>query len=181
MLTALSSIGAQRGETEPIVVAARDLPSGVELSARDVQRVRIATDLVPAKTATEVEAVVGKRLSGPVRRGEAVTDVRLLGSGALNGRPAGTVIATLRIADPVELEGIEVGDRVDIVAVRSAEMDGQSRARKVAENVEVVATDPDPKEGDAPATLRVATSEKLAVKLAEAAVDARLGVIAVAR
>ena len=84
-LVVLAAVAALRpdpnNESVDIVIAARDLAPGVELSSADVRiESRMATT-VPDGSQSDLGAVVGATLAGPARRGEALTDVRLLGPG----------------------------------------------------------------------------------------------------
>jgi hypothetical protein len=67
------------GDRTEIVVAARDLASGVELTADDVRLENRTAATVPEGAQSDVGAVVGATLAGPTRRGEVLTDVRVLG------------------------------------------------------------------------------------------------------
>ncbi|MET0757892.1 MAG: SAF domain-containing protein, partial [Mycobacterium sp.] len=82
-LVVLAAVAALRsdpqGERAEIVVAARDLAPGAELSAADLLLENRAAATVPDGSQSDLEALVGSTLAGPARRGEALTDVRLLG------------------------------------------------------------------------------------------------------
>jgi len=67
------------GDRTEIVVATRDLASGVELTADDVRLENRTAATVPEGAQSDVDAVVGATLAGPARRGEVLTDVRVLG------------------------------------------------------------------------------------------------------
>ena len=82
-LVVLAAVAALRsdphGDQTDIVVAARDLSPGVELTAEDVRLEKRMAATVPDGSQSNVDAVVGSTLAGPARRGEVLTDVRLLG------------------------------------------------------------------------------------------------------
>jgi Flp pilus assembly protein CpaB len=99
--------------TVPVWVAARDLPAGHLLAARDVAAGAWPPSALPSGVVADP---VGATLAGPVRRGEPMTDARLLGAGLLTGQPAGTVAVAVRLADPGGLAGVRSGDRVDVLA-----------------------------------------------------------------
>lgn len=96
-------------------VAARDLPAGHLLSGGDLRRVAMPPAAVPDGAAGR--AAEGEVLAAPLRRGEPLTDVRLLGPGLLAGRPAGTVAVTVRVADPLAAVAVRAGSRVDVLAL----------------------------------------------------------------
>jgi Flp pilus assembly protein CpaB len=100
-----------------VVVAARDLGPGVQLSADDVRLETRTATTVPDGSQTDVAAVVGATLAGPARRGEAITDVRLLGP-RLAEAAAGpnSRIVPLRLDDTALLDLIRPGDVVDVLA-----------------------------------------------------------------
>jgi hypothetical protein len=58
---------------------------------------------------------VGRTLAAPIRRGEPVTDVRLVAPALAAGYP-GRVAMPVRIADADMVALLRVGDRVDLVA-----------------------------------------------------------------
>jgi hypothetical protein len=99
----------------PVAVAAVDLPAGAALSAADVRVVGLPPTAVPDGATTPPDGTV---LTGPLRRGEPFTDVRLAGNAL--ARPAGTVLVTVRVADPAAVLAVRPGDRVDVLAGPSA-------------------------------------------------------------
>jgi Flp pilus assembly protein CpaB len=98
--------------TVPVLVAARDLPAGAAISAADLVTVRFAPGSAPAGLAEHPE---GEVLAAPLRAGEPVTDVRLVGPALTTGRP-GLVAVPLRLPDPGMVALLDVGDRIDLVA-----------------------------------------------------------------
>lgn len=170
----LLGLGALR--TEPpgrtVVVAAHDLGSGTALRAGDLDRARLPLASVPAHSTTRVEDVVGRTVAGPMRRGEVVTDRRVVRPDRLSGFPPGTVLVTVRLADPDVLASVGVGDHVDVVAV---DPEG-AKAEVVARAVEIVTMPQDDERSDG-VPVGIATDEDAALRLAERALDARLSVL----
>jgi hypothetical protein len=80
---------------------------------------------------------VGRVLAAPLRRGEPVTDVRLLGP-ALSAAYDGAVAVPVRLPDAGTVDLLTVGDRIDLVA---ADPNGGG-ARVVAADVPVLALPP---------------------------------------
>lgn len=139
-LVLLAAVAAWRGDPRAdytdVVVTVRDLTPGAELSAADVQVEPRAATALPAGVQTRVDAVVGHTLAGPARRGEIVTDVRLLGP-RLAEAAAGpdARIVPIALADAALTDLLRPGDIVDIVA---APADGATEAKLVATDAVVV-------------------------------------------
>jgi Flp pilus assembly protein CpaB len=98
--------------TVPVTVAARDLASGTLLTPHDLTVTRLPTGTAPRGLAADA---VGRTLAAPVRRGEPVTDVRLVAPALTAGYP-GRVAMPVRIADADMVTLLRVGDHVDLVA-----------------------------------------------------------------
>jgi len=103
-------------EVVPVVVAATDLPAGTTLTAADLERADLPTAVAPAGAAAEPGELTGQVLAAPVRAGEAVTDVRLVGPGLWAAVPEGQVAAPVRLADLAVATLLRAGDRVDVLA-----------------------------------------------------------------
>jgi len=98
------------------VVAASDLPGGGVLAAADLAVRRFPPSVVPAGATHRPARWLGRTLAAPVRAGEPLTDVRLVGPGLVAGYGPGTVAAPVRIADADAVALARVGDRVDVIA-----------------------------------------------------------------
>jgi SAF domain len=98
--------------TQGVLTAARDLPGGTVLRSTDVTVTQLDPDAVPAGITTQP---VGRRLASPLRRGEPVTDARLVGHGLLDGHP-GLTATPIRIPDPAVVDLLRVGDTFDLLA-----------------------------------------------------------------
>lgn len=171
-------LGLAQIHSEPpgrdVVVAAHDLASGTVLTADDVEFARLSHSVAPAHSAQQVDDVVGRAVAGPMRRGEVVTDRRVIRADRMSGFPDGAVLATVRLADADALSNLRVGDSVDVVAV---DPDSESHADVVAHGAEIVTLPPSfDDSGGVP--VGVATTEKEALELAERALDSRLSVLA---
>jgi Flp pilus assembly protein CpaB len=128
-----------RGDRTEIVVAARDLAPGIELSAGDLRlETRMATT-VPDGSQSDIDDLVGSTLAGPTRRGEVLTDVRLLGP-RLAESVAGpnARIVPLHLADTALLDLIRPGDVVDVLAAAPADPGTSAESRVVATDAVVV-------------------------------------------
>jgi Flp pilus assembly protein CpaB len=112
----LSATRPDPPDTSTMPVASRDLPVGTVLTAADLTDVTTDPGSVPADLA---EAPLGERLAAPLRRGEPVTDVRLVGPSLTEGRPD-LVAVPVRLPD-AEMAGLlHVGDTVDLYATDPA-------------------------------------------------------------
>ena len=161
--------------TEPGVVvlaAARDLAAGQALSAADVVQVSLPPAARP-DGALPLAPVEGLRLAGPVRRGEPLTDARVLGAGLL-GEDDGLVAVPVRLADPASTTLLQPGDRIDVLA---AAADGRTdTAPLVAASARVLAVPPGDEQLEGGLVV-LATTPATAARLAAAAVSARLSVV----
>ena len=125
-----------------VLAAARDLPSGAALAAGDVAAVRLPPEAVPAGVLAPGMPIEGLQLAGPMRRGELLTDVRVLGAELLHalasapdrpgeppgpgaeGRPSGDLVATpVRLADPGVAVLLHAGQVVDVLAAAPPQLD----------------------------------------------------------
>jgi Flp pilus assembly protein CpaB len=99
-----------------VVVAVSDLPAGAVLTAADLAAVALPAEVAPAGTAADPAELEGQVLAAPVRAGEAVTDVRVVGPGLWSRVPDGLVAAPVRLADLAVATLLHAGDRVDVLA-----------------------------------------------------------------
>src|SRR5215212_1168872 len=127
-LVVLAAIAALRsdphGDKTDIVVAARDLSPGVELTAADVKLEKRLAATVPDGASAKVDTVVGSTLAGPARRGEVLTDVRLLGPqlAQLSAGPDARIVP-LHLSDTALLDLVRPGDVVDVLAAADDDID----------------------------------------------------------
>ncbi len=122
----------------PVLVASQDIPAGSTLTAEDVATARFAPGTVPDGVVESAPDAVGRTTVGPVRAGEPLTDVRLLGTGLLSRYP-GSVAAPVRLGDRATVDLLRVGDRIDILA---ADPSGSGPAVLAASDVPVLAVPP---------------------------------------
>lgn len=169
-----------------VLVAARDIAPGAQVTPADVQVVRREVALVPDGALHSAGQALGRATVAPLRRGELLTDVRLLGAGLLDRLGPGQVATPVRVGDPQAAALLRPGDVVDVLAAGAAgTQDSASmavQARLVAAAVRVLAV-PAPS-GDAtfsapePGALVVlATTELTAARLVGAAATERLSVV----
>ncbi len=127
----LHAVAAPPAPTVSVLVAARDLPAGQVLDADDL----VSVDFAPGSEPDDVVGDAGGRvLAAPLRRGEPLTDVRLVGPALTEGHP-GLVALPVRLPDAAMVGLLEVGDRIDLVATDPQE----GGAEVVAADVPVLA------------------------------------------
>jgi Flp pilus assembly protein CpaB len=116
---ALHALEPAPASTTPVLAAARDLPGGKRLEPSDLRVVALPNDAVPAGALRPGDPRAMRTLAAPVRAGEPLTDVRVLGPSLLDAYAGGRelVAATVRLADPGDLAAVQVGDRIDVLAV----------------------------------------------------------------
>lgn len=168
----LSAVAPAPAPTTRVLVAATDVPAGALLETDDLATVQLPSQAAPRGALTESSSALGRSTAGPVRAGEVLTDVRLLGSALLPAGPE--VAAPVRVAEPMTAALVRAGDVVDVLA---AAPDGGTAADTVVRAVRVLAV---PGGGDDPgegALLVVAATRPAAARLAAAAVTGRLSVV----
>jgi Flp pilus assembly protein CpaB len=140
-LVLLAGVAALRPDPDDdrtsVVVASRDLMPGAELTADDVRIETRSVPTVPDGSRTDVGSVVGATLAGPARRGEVLTDVRLLGRRLAESAagPDARIVA-VHPADSALIDLVRPGDVVDVVA--AAEGSTQATPHVVATDAIVV-------------------------------------------
>lgn len=122
LLTAAAVVGGLEAAhpapptTVTMAVAAHDLPAGAVLSRGDLASVEVAPGDVPDDV---VAHPIGATLAAPVRRGEPVTDVRVIGPDLTTGHPELTAVP-VRFADADMAGLLHPGDRIDLYATDPA-------------------------------------------------------------
>lgn len=143
VLAALQALRPAAVRAVPVVAASGDLPAGLVLTPGDLRLARLPPGLVPAGSSRSVAAVVGARLAAPVRSGEPVTDVRLVGPDLLAayrhtvGADVGEVL--LPLADTATVALLRPGDSLDVLAAPTAGPAAGGPAITVARDVPVLA------------------------------------------
>ncbi|MGA3252888.1 MAG: SAF domain-containing protein [Mycobacterium sp.] len=140
------------GDLAEVVVAARDLAPGAALTPDDVRIERRSATTVPDGSQANLSTVVGSTLASPTRRGEVLTDVRLLGSRLAESTAGpGARIVPLHLADSALIDLVRVGDVVDVLAAPGTDSraDTQAATKVVATDAVVVLVSAKPKVQDA--------------------------------
>jgi hypothetical protein len=101
----------------PVVLARHDLAPGAAVRPDDVEVVPRPPEAVPGGALRVLDDAVGRHLVGPVRPGEVLTDVRVVGAEAARravGAPDAAGVP-LRLADPAVAALVQAGALVDVV------------------------------------------------------------------
>ncbi len=147
-LVLLAGIAALRPDPDEgrahVVVASRDLGPGAELTDDDVRLETRSAPTVPDGSQSDVGSVIGSTLAGPARRGEVLTDVRLIGR-RLAESAAGpdARIVPVHPADSALIDLVRPGDVVDVVA--ATEGSPQAAPHVLATDAIVVSVSAKPK------------------------------------
>jgi Flp pilus assembly protein CpaB len=149
LLVVLAAVAALRpdpaGERTDVVIALRDLTPGTPLRDGDITvESRLATT-VPDGATGDIGVVLGATLAGPARRGEVLTDVRLLGT-RLTEASAGpdARIVPLHLADDALVDLIRPGDVVDVLAAGSTDVGPDAPPEVIATEAVVVLVSAEP-------------------------------------
>ncbi|WP_250564387.1 Flp pilus assembly protein CpaB [Sphaerisporangium fuscum] len=160
-----------------VIAAARDLPGG-RLAASDVTVIKLPAESVPDGALSPGAQLTGRILTAPARRGEPLTDFRLLGPTLVDAYGAGTLATPVRITDAGSAALLRAGDVIDVLAATPRWDDAlPPRTTTVAQAVTVITTPNSaaPSDSTEPGALVVlATTPDQAAHLAEASAGSRL-------
>jgi pilus assembly protein CpaB len=176
VLAALRVLSPAPAPTIAVWAAAHDLAGGRPLGASDVARLALPVAAVPAGAFRATAPVVGRLLAAPMRQGEPLTDVRLLGPSLLAALPqAGLVAVPIRVADGSAAAAVvKPGDLVDVLEVVDP-ADGESGVpRTVASRIQVLSVPGPGDAGDSGGLVVLAATAAQARALAQASAGSRL-------
>ncbi|NDU74162.1 hypothetical protein GWI34_16180 [Actinomadura sp. DSM 109109] len=166
-----------------VLAAARDLPAGTPLGPSDLRHLDLPPPAVPSGALRAGGA--GRVLAGPMRRGEPLTDARVVGTGLLRGYGPGIVATPIRLADAGTARLVHPGDHVDVLTVPSEPALAHGprphggTARVVVSEVPVIAVPPPSDDGPQEGALVVlATDRPQATALAGAGAPLALAITA---
>lgn len=108
----MRSLTAPPEPTVPVLVAAHDLAAGATVSPDDLTTQEFRPGSVPDGLVGDPS---GRLLASAVRRGEPLTDARLVGPTLAEGHP-GLVPTPVRLPDAAMVALLRSGDRVDVLA-----------------------------------------------------------------
>jgi pilus assembly protein CpaB len=181
---AIEAVSPPTPPTEAVLVAAKNLAGGTRLAPDDVRLTNVAPASLPDGAVRRPTLAEGRTLAGPVRKGEILTDVRLLGPAYLDSYGDGLVAAPVRIADAASVRLVRAGDIVDVLAAGAGANGSATSAARLVATASPVLTIPPVGDGSlgttdtsAGALVVVVTSTETAARLAAAAVTDRLSLI----
>lgn len=117
---AISALSPAPPAAVEVVTAARDLLPGAVVRASDLSTARLPPNAVPAGVLRPGSALAGRVLAAAVRRGEPLTDVRLVGRPLLAALESdGLVAVPVRMADAASVALLQPGDLLDVLAAGS--------------------------------------------------------------
>lgn len=138
----LSAVRPAAPATRRVWVAARDLPGGQPLAGPDLRIERIPIPDVPSGAVPSTTPALGLLLAAPMRRGEPLTDVRILSSALLEATgETGDVAVPVRVADgPATVALVRAGNLIDVIAAPGTDSGGRATSFTVVRDVRVLAT-----------------------------------------
>ena len=140
-LAVLAGVAAIRSNPDAdlaeVVVATHDLHPGTALTRDDIRMEKRSAATLPDGAQAQLGEVVGSTLASPTRRGEVLTNVRLLGSRLAESTAGpGARVVPLHLADSALIDLVRVGDVVDVLAAPALDSQAANQA-----TTKVVATD----------------------------------------
>lgn len=173
----LAAFSPEAPETVVVLAADHDLTGGERLLGSDLREVALPPALVPHGALRPGGQLLGRVLAGPVREGQPLTDVQLVGRSLIAGYGPGRVAAPVRIADAGAVSLLRVGDRVDVLAAPPEGTAAPDVVATAAPVVTVPAVDADGGPMGSGALVVLAVSPTVAAALAGAAVTAPLSLV----
>jgi len=110
-----------------VVVTARPLAAGTELSSGDLEVRAVPASLVPADVVSDPEAVVGRVVAVRLAAGLPLSKELVAGGALAALAPAGSVVVPVRL-DGVTAGLLRAGDRVDLVSTAAHAVPGDGTA-----------------------------------------------------
>jgi Flp pilus assembly protein CpaB len=147
---AVQTVAAPPPARVQVLTAAHDLPAGSVVGEGDLTRVGFAPGTAPAGLA---DHPVGRTVATAVRRGEPLTDVRLVAPALSDAglSSEGRIATPVRLPDAAMAALLAVGDRIDLLAT-----DPQTgTSETVASGVPVLALPRSAPDADTPGALVV--------------------------
>ncbi|MFC6086441.1 Flp pilus assembly protein CpaB [Sphaerisporangium aureirubrum] len=164
--------------TTAILAAAHDLKSG-PLTATDLTVIHLPDHAVPDGALRPGTPLTGRVLAAPLRRGEPLTDLRLLGPTLVDTYGPGMRATPVRLHDPGAATLVHPGDVIDVIGTTTQWEDTPTPPTPtVIPSLTVIALPaPNPDQPtDSGPLIVLATTPDQATRLAHAATTARLSI-----
>jgi pilus assembly protein CpaB len=139
---------ASTGETQPILIASKDIPLGERLTVESLKLEAWPKDKIPAGSVAKLEDAQGLRTRTKLYAGEPILEKKLLGKGAsMQGEssliPKGMRVVSVKVDNVSGGPGLTLpGDRVDVMVhlVRNSGSDIQETStRTILKDIKVFA------------------------------------------
>lgn len=136
--------GSVATDASAVVVAARDIDPGTELSAEDLTTIKYPARAVPPEAVRDPQALVGRVTASPIFKGQLACDRLLVSAGTPAGLqslvPPGMRAITLEVNEFSGVGGMLVpGEHVDVIANIRNEETKELAARTVVQDLQVLA------------------------------------------
>jgi pilus assembly protein CpaB len=143
VLGVLLLVGATRGSASASVktlVATHEIVSGAVIADKDVALRDLPIHLVADGSFHALSDAIGQIAVGAIRRGEVITDARVVAPSLLS--ETGLVAIAITLNDSANAQLVHAGDHVDVLASQGGAIanDGATPARLVASDAEVLST-----------------------------------------
>jgi pilus assembly protein CpaB len=184
MATCCVALAVRPVASVEVLAAARDLRAGM-LSASDLTVIRLPEHAVPDGVLRPGAPVAGQVLSAPARRGEPLTDLRLLGPALIDAYGSGMLATPVRITDVGSARLLRAGDVIDVIAASADWEDATAapRTATVAQAVTVMSLPSSTRAAgsvdsmaESGALVVLATTSAQAAQLAQASAGSRLSI-----
>ncbi len=169
-LTTVQILSPSPPSTEAVAVVSRDLDAGTVLTTHDIRVVEVTPRLVPAGAA-DADQLVGETVAAPMRAGEPLTDLRIVGAALVDGYAEGLVATPVRINDSDVVALLRVGDHIDLYASAADAGDVAVRVLDEAPVVTLPQQNEDSRDG---ALVVLAVTPDDAARIAQASAMAQL-------
>lgn len=139
-------VASEPRNTQPVVVAARDMGLGAVLSEEDVQLVEWPADAIPEGYASTVPEVLGRGVLTTVKMNEPLLESKLGDVGVGGGMPLiipeGMRAVSIRVNDVIGVAGFAIPQtRVDVLLTIAPPGGGEPITKIVLQNVPMLALD----------------------------------------
>lgn len=140
VLLLVGTFHGSSGATVKTLVATHEIVSGAVIATKDVSLRDLPIHLVADGSLHSTSDAIGQIAVGAIRRGEVITDARVVAPSLLGDD--GMVAIAITLNNSANAQLVHAGDRVDVLVSQGGAIatDGATPARIVASDVEVLST-----------------------------------------